>query len=192
MSGFVLAAAPSPEVSDEAARLVAQPLAGFEDTCEEQGTARVRHVRFATLDASGRREAELELRTTSGESGDVLDYLVGGAVVFTHRSGEEPEVIEAGHVLLANDAQATKIMAAFAAAPPRIFANDVDAPGQACGPFRGKPEQLAKCGAIAALGVGGGPVVAFFSGCAAVLCYYAVEKACEGNPDSCQPGWTEG
>lgn len=82
------------------------------------------------------------------------------------------------------------------ASPCGSFMFDVmtlEAPQHACGSARGKAEEQAKCGGIALFGCATGNAVAcFIAGGASLLCMYAVEKACEQEPDTCQPGWTEG
>lgn len=84
-------------------------------------------------------------------------------------------------------------IAAFAAAQPRIFAADVETPAHSCGALEGKAEETAKCAAIGVLGcVSANPLVCGVSAGLAVLCTYLVDKTCEADPDSCQPGWTEG
>lgn len=186
---------PGVEVADEARRLFEQPLASFEDVCEVRGDAWIRHVRFATLDSVGQVEDRLELRTTTPAQGStpVLEYLVDGVVVFSEVSSGELRPTAAGLRLLRDEARGAKVLAAFAAAHPRVFAADVLAPEQNCGALRGKQEEKGKCAAIAALGcVAKIPVVCLASLGVGYLCNYLIDKTCEENPDSCQPGWTTG
>lgn len=187
-------------VVSEAKVLFEQQLTSFDDVCEEQNDGWVRHVRFATLSTDGQVEDQLELRTTTGRHGNagpvrVFDHLVNGAVIFTRVSGGEPQPTAAGRQLLsAKDGnRAAKILAAFAAAQPRVFAADIEAPAQSCGALEGKSEEKVKCGAIGVLGCGSGnPLVCGVSAGLAILCSYLVDKTCEAEPDTCQPGWTEG
>lgn len=185
------------EVNPEARLLFEQQLTNFDDVCEDQRALSIRHVRFATLDASGRVEDRLELRTTTrtGEAARAVDYLVNDTVMFTRRSGGDLKPTVAGRQFLsARDGRRTaKLLAAFAAAQPRIFAMDIETPTHSCGTLAGKAEETAKCGAIGVLGcVSGNPLVCGVSAGLAVLCSYLVDKTCEADPDSCQPGWTEG
>lgn len=181
------------EIGPAAHALFAQPLAAFEDTCEQVDGLLVRHVRFATLDDGGRSEERLEIRVTMANFGLQLDYLTNDSIAFTLAADGEPHVTPRGQQLLMEAARGTKILAAFAAAHARIFAADVDAPEHACGTLRGKAEEQLKCGGIALFGcASGNPVVCFIAGGASLLCVYAVEKACEQEPETCQPGWTEG
>ena len=186
---------PDIEVDDEARRLFDQPLLGFEDVCEVEGDVRIRHVRFATLDSAGRVEDRLELRTTTRTQGSapVLEYLVDEVIVFSSASSGELRPTPAGLRLLRDEVRGAKILAAFAAAHPRVFAADVLAPEQSCGALRGKHEEKGKCAASAALGcVAKIPVVCLASLGVGYLCNYLIDKTCEENPDSCQPGWTTG
>lgn len=182
-------------VADEARRLFEQPLASFEDVCEGRGEVRVRHVRFVTLDSVGQVEDRLELRVTTPAQGStpVLEYLVDGVVVFSEVLSGELRPTAAGLRLLQDEVRGAKILAAFAAAHPRVFAADILAPEQGCGGLRGKHEEKGKCAAIAALGcVAKIPVVCLASLGVGYLCNYLIDKTCEENPDSCQPGWTTG
>lgn len=178
--------------------LFEQTLTTFEDMCEEQGHTWIRHVRFATLDAASHVEDRLELRTTTQKpnSAQVLDYLVNDVVMFTQVSSEALLPTSAGLRFLQDDGDAArveKVLAAFAAAHPRIFAADVQAPQQTCGSFRGKHEEKTKCASISALGcLPKIAVVCLGAVGAGILCNYLVDKTCDENPDSCQPGWTTG
>lgn len=188
---------PEPEVTPEAELLFEQPLTSFEDSCEQQSGTQIRHVRFASLDGSNHVEDQLELRTTTRTSSSgstrVLDYLVNDVPVFVKVTGEDAQMTPAGAELLRDEDRAPKLLAAFAAAHPRVFAADIETPQQSCGASAGKPEEQAKCGAIGVLGCfSGNPVVCGVSAGLAVLCNYLVEKACEDTPESCEPGWTEG
>lgn len=192
-SSLTLTAATPPEISPEADALFAQPLAPFEDACNDADGIAVRHLRFATLDGSGSNEDRLELRMTVAPDGLRLDYLVNDGVAFTQTPDGQSRVTPLGQRLLMDEHRGAKVLAAFAAAHARTFATDVDAPQHACGTMRGKAEQQLKCGGIALFGcASGNPVACFIAGGASVLCMYAIEKACEQEPDSCQPGWTEG
>lgn len=189
----ILAIATIAAAPPDARILIEQPLTAFEDVCEEADQSQVRRVRFATLDAAGQDEDRLELRTTTTGSIRVLDYIVNGAVVFVHATGEDLTVTPAGRELLRDEDRSAKILGAFAAAHPRIFADDVETPHYRCGATAGKAEEHAKCGAIAVGGCASlNPVVCVASGLLTVLCKYLVDKVCEENPDSCEPGWTEG
>lgn len=195
---FVLAAAPrgDAEVPPEARKLIEQPLAGFEDECEEKDGFQVRHIRFGTVNATGRTEDRIEVRTTTWP-GPVraLDYLVNDTVMFSQTSGEDLRPTPAGIELLraADGRRAVKVLAAFAAAHPRIFAADVETPHDSCGATAGKAEETAKCGAIGVAGCASlNPFVCGVSAGLAVLCKYLVDKVCEETPESCEPGWTEG
>ncbi|MBZ5709526.1 hypothetical protein [Nannocystis pusilla] len=185
------------EVGEETRRRFEQPLTPFEDMCEEPGIAQIRHVQFATLDPAGRVEDRLELRTTTAmsSSAQILEYLVNEEVLFS-LSGEELLPTPAGLRFLqgtGEDARVEKVLAAFAAAQARIFAVDVQVPQHSCGDLRGKHEEKTKCGAISALGcLPKISVVCLGAIGAGILCNYLVDKTCEENPDSCEPGWTTG
>lgn len=192
---FTLATGSTASAPPDATILIEQPLTGFEDVCEETDRSKVRHVHFATLDPAGQDEDRLELRTTTTGSARVLDYIVNGVVVFV-QTGGAVQVTPAGLELLRSEDRGTKVLAAFAAAHPRIFVSYVETPHHSCGALAGKAEELAKCDAI---GVGGcllrNPVVCGASLGVAIACRYLVNKVCEENPDSCEdhpPGWTEG
>lgn len=185
------------EVTPEARSLFEQPLTALDDTCEKKDGVSIRHIRFATLDPAGSVEDRLELRTTTlpAATAHKIDYLVNGTLMFTRSSGEELRPTAAGLRLFqtSEGSRVAKILAAFAAVHPRIFAADVEAPGQSCGALEGKAEETAKCGAIGVLGCSSGnALVCGVSAGLALLCSYLVDKTCEENPDSCQPGWTEG
>jgi len=186
-------------IPSDARRLFNQPLSDVVDTCELRGETRIRHVRFATQDTFGHREDRLELRTTTrGAAGARLEYMVNDVVVFAQSPGEDPRPTPAGVALVSDPSpagaeRAAKLLSAFAAMHSRIFAADIASSGDECGATRGKPEEQAKCGAISLFGcASGNGLVCFISGGATLLCLYAIEKACEQDPDSCQPGWTEG
>ncbi len=189
-------AASPPSIAPETRAMMEQPLAPFEDQCRESDGVQVRRVRFATLDAAGRNhEDRIELRTTTTGAVRVLEYLVNGAVMFIQSTGEALRPTAAGLAWLraTNGGRVTKILAAFAAAHPRILAADVETPHHSCGATAGVAEERVKCGAIALGGcLSGIPAVCVASGGLALLCNYAIDKVCEENPDSCQPGWTEG
>lgn len=193
-TALVTAFAPA---SGETGGLVDQPLASFEDSCETQGRARVRHVRFATVDPAGRIEDRLELRTTTWtpSSAQVQEYLVGDVVLFVQPASEpvQPTPAGLGFLRAGDGARVSKILTAFAAAHPRIFAADVQAPQHSCGAWRGPHEEKGKCAGIAALGcLPKIAAICLASIGAGYLCNYLVDKTCDENPDSCQPGWTTG
>ncbi|MDC0669201.1 hypothetical protein [Nannocystis radixulma] len=185
-------------VDDETRRLFEQPLTSFEDACEAQGDSRVRRVRFATLSPAGLTEDRLELRTTTWPTSQehILEYLVNDVVMFTQVSDVDVRPTPAGARFLHDrsaGARREKVLAAFAAAHPRIFAADVQAPQQSCGTLRGKHEEKGKCAAIAALGcVPKIVAICLASLGAGYLCNYLVDRTCDENPDSCEPGWTTG
>lgn len=192
---FILAAGSTATAPPDATTLIEQLLTGFEDVCEQTDGSQVRHVRFATLDAAGQDEERLELRTTTAGSTRVLDYIVNGTVVFV-QTGGHLQVTPAGLELLSSEDRSASVLAAFAAAHPRILVSDVETPHHSCGALAGKAEELAKCDAI---GVGGcilrHPVVCGASLGLAIACRYLVNKVCEENAESCEdhpPGWTEG
>lgn len=179
----------------DAASLIEQPLTSFEDVCEETRASQIRRVRFATLDAAGNEEDHLELRTTTTAFTRVTDYIVNGEVVLTQTSGGGVEVTTAGLELLRSEDRSAKVLTAFAAALPRIYAGDVEAPHDSCGALAGKAEQLAKCEAIGLGCLSGSKFVCGVSLLLALGCKYLVNKVCDENPDSCEdhpPGWTEG
>lgn len=196
---------PSPEPAGlpqralDAQRLLEQPLAALDDTCETNDGAKVRRVRSATLDGGGEVEDRIELVTTTRGADRVTGYAVNDVVLFTARPAEAPDVTAAGLALLGDEspqgsARTVKLLAAFAAMQARVFAADVDAPQQACGATEGKADEQAKCALIGVVGCVP-PAAAFTCGVSALIavgCTWLVEKVCEAEPETCQPGWTEG
>lgn len=197
LSSLVLALSAGLPASVEPQNLLEQPLASVEDTCDSNNG--VRRVRSATFGPRGEVEDKIELRTTTRNAASVTMYVVNDVVVFTDRPGEATDVTPAGIALLSNEtpagsARAVKLLAAFAALQARVFAADVDAPQHSCGMTRGKAEEQGKCALIGVIGClpPAGAVTCGISALLAVGCNYLVEKACEAEPDTCQPGWTEG
>ncbi len=130
MLAFAIAtpeAAFPPSIAPETRAMMEQPLAPFEDQCRENDGVQVRRVRFATLDAAGRNhEDRIELRTTTTGAIRVLEYVVNGAVIFIQSTGETLQPTPTGVTWLraTDGGRVTKILAAFAAAHPRILAAD--------------------------------------------------------------------
>lgn len=187
-----------PQINPEARRLFELPLSSFEDSCQAYDETEIRHVRFATLDAAGQVEDHLELRMTTwapDRSAFIVEYIVNGAVLWIHNSvGEVSATDDGWRMLTAPDGgkRAARLLAAFAAAHPRIVAADVES-WPTCGATAGKSEESGKCAMIGVLGcLSSNALVCGVSASLAVLCAYLVEKTCDADPDSCQPGWTEG
>lgn len=85
---------------------------------------------------------------------------------------------------------------AFVVAEPHLDPDlrlAAEAPQHRSGVTHGRSEEKLKCAGITVLGcAAGNPLVCFGSAVVSGLCAYLVDKTCEENPDSCQPGWTEG
>ncbi|MDC0715831.1 hypothetical protein [Nannocystis bainbridge] len=171
--------------------MLAQSLAPVSDVCD--ATTGVRRVRSATR-YRGRAAVQLELRTTKQGAGLLTEYVADGVLLFTG-SDDGPQATPAGVELLADTSpRAVEMLAAFAVLQVRVFEADVGAPADACGATRGKAEEQAKCAFIGVLGCIP-PAAAFtcaVSAALAVGCGWLVEKACESEPETCEPGWTEG
>ena len=192
---------PAAQVAPDVQALFDQPLAPFVDVCDASGDARVRRVRSATLGAAGNVEDRLEVRTTTRGLASAIEYIVNDVVMFSHPPDHDPELTTTGLALVsdrspAGAARAAKVLAAFAAMHSRTFAVDADT-DTACGATRDKAKELLKCGAVGLAGccclsLPTGGVSCVVAAGAALLCSYAVEKACDAEPDTCQPGWTEG
>jgi hypothetical protein len=188
----LLTADAAPVHALEAQRLLAQPLAPVSDACDP-GTG-VRRVRSAVLDDRGRETAQIELRTIRRGSGLLTQYVADDVVLFTD-SDDGPQATPAGAELLADTSpRGAELLAAFAALHVRVFEADVGAPADACGATRGKAEQQAKCGFIGVIGCipPAAPFTCGVSAAIAVGCAWLVEKVCETEPETCEPGWTEG
>lgn len=110
-------------------------------------------------------------------------------------SDDGPQATPAGAELLADTSpRGAELLAAFAALHVRVFEADVGTPADACGATRGKAEQQAKCGFIGVIGCIP-PAAAFTCGVSAAIAVggaWLVEKVCETEPETCEPGWTEG